>query len=92
MQYVIERSLMRGKAILYRVIVRTVFALFLFLFSLLINSPSLYALTLDNVRFGLHTDKTRMVLDLSSKAEYRVFTLDNPYRIVIDLPHKTQLK
>jgi N-acetylmuramoyl-L-alanine amidase len=77
---------MWGKAILYRIIVRTVFALFLFLFSLLINSPSLYALTLDNVRFGLHTDKTRMVLDLSSKAEYRVFTLDNPYRIVIDLP------
>jgi N-acetylmuramoyl-L-alanine amidase len=30
-------------------------------------------------------DKTRAVLDLSGKSEYRVFTLQNPDRVVIDL-------
>ena len=41
---------------------------------------------IDDVRFGLHPGKTRMVLDLTRVSDYRVFTLSDPYRIVIDLP------
>ena len=38
------------------------------------------------VRLGQHPDKTRFVMELSAKAPYEVFTLSNPYRVVIDLP------
>ncbi len=39
-----------------------------------------------DVRFGEHADKTRVVLDLSESVPYEVFTLAQPYRVVIDLP------
>jgi len=39
-----------------------------------------------DVRTGVHTDMTRLVLDVSDKVNYRIFVLDNPYRIVVDLP------
>ena len=39
-----------------------------------------------NARVGVHPDKTRFVIDLSTEVEFRVFTLASPYRIVIDLP------
>ncbi|HIF09808.1 MAG TPA: AMIN domain-containing protein, partial [Sneathiellales bacterium] len=35
-------------------------------------------------RTGEHPGKTRFVLELSEKPEYTIFTLDEPYRIVID--------
>lgn len=38
------------------------------------------------LRFGIHSDSTRVVLDLSSDLAYTVFTLPEPYRVVIDLP------
>jgi N-acetylmuramoyl-L-alanine amidase len=38
------------------------------------------------VRLGEHPDKTRFVMELSAKTPYEVFTLSNPYRVVIDLP------
>ncbi len=38
-----------------------------------------------DVRLGLHPDKTRVVLDLSEAPGYRVFTLADPYRVVLDL-------
>ncbi len=38
------------------------------------------------VRTGEHVGKTRFVLDLSEPADFRVFLLSNPYRVVIDLP------
>lgn len=34
----------------------------------------------------MHPDKTRLVLDLSEMSKFRVFVLDNPRRLVIDLP------
>lgn len=45
------------------------------------------ALTAEVSGFRVWTDpeKTRAVLDLSSGAEYRLFTLENPHRVVIDL-------
>ena len=44
------------------------------------------ALEVRDVRVGEHSDKTRFVLDLSGEASYRIFTLADPYRVVIDLP------
>ena len=39
-----------------------------------------------DVRIGLHEDRTRVVLDLSHKVKFSVFTLPAPYRVVINLP------
>ena len=40
-------------------------------------------------RIGPGKDKTRVVLDLSAKVGFAVFTLGKPYRVVIDLPPVT---
>jgi N-acetylmuramoyl-L-alanine amidase len=37
-------------------------------------------------RLGTHSEKTRLVIELSNEVEYRAFALANPDRIVIDLP------
>lgn len=44
------------------------------------------SLRVDQVRVGAHPDKTRLVIDLSSSADFRTFILDNPHRLVVDLP------
>lgn len=44
------------------------------------------ALSVDHIRMGVHPDRTRLVLDLSEAARFRVFLLTGPYRMVIDLP------
>lgn len=44
------------------------------------------ALNIDNVRFGVHSEKTRMVIDMSQSSEFRTFVLSDPWRLVIDLP------
>lgn len=60
---------------------------FLILFCLTALMPQIAAaLSIDDMRFGVHPDKTRIVLELSEVSDYRVFMLGNPYRIVIDLP------
>jgi N-acetylmuramoyl-L-alanine amidase len=41
------------------------------------------------VRLGGDEAQTRMVIDLSQKIDLRVFTLANPYRVVIDVPQVT---
>lgn len=38
------------------------------------------------VRIGTQPNKTRFVLDISEKIDFSVFTLADPYRIVVDLP------
>lgn len=38
------------------------------------------------VRVGLHGDRTRIVLDLDRAVEFDVFTLPEPYRVVLNLP------
>lgn len=43
-------------------------------------------LRVDNIRFGLTGDGTRIVFDLDRNAGFRAFMLDNPYRLVVDLP------
>lgn len=43
-------------------------------------------ISVTDARIGLHPDKTRFVIELSKTVKFRVFTLDNPKRVVIDLP------
>ncbi len=38
------------------------------------------------VRLGVNNGKTRVVLDLTKAVPYSAFLLENPYRLVIDLP------
>lgn len=61
---------------------------FLFLFFLLIFLPfsTANALDVNNVRFGVHPDKIRMVIELDEQSEFRAFSLKSPYRIVVDMP------
>jgi N-acetylmuramoyl-L-alanine amidase len=39
-----------------------------------------------DVRVGVHSDKTRLVVDLSEQVAFNLFTLADPYRVVVDLP------
>lgn len=49
-------------------------------------SSQSWALSVDDLRFGSHPDKVRMVLELDEVVDFRVFTLNSPERLVIDLP------
>lgn len=44
------------------------------------------ALSVNSLRIGTHPEKTRLVVELSRKADFRTFMLQNPSRLVIDLP------
>ncbi len=59
---------------------RPVIALILSLFSV-----SAFAAEVNGFRVWSDPDKTRAVLDLSETADYQLFTLDSPERVVIDL-------
>ena len=41
------------------------------------------------VRLGEHPGKVRFVMELTEEPRYRVFTLPDPFRLVIDLPELT---
>lgn len=45
--------------------------------------------SVESVRVGDHAKKTRFVVDLSDKVSFSVFTLADPYRVVIDLSEVT---
>jgi N-acetylmuramoyl-L-alanine amidase len=59
---------------------RPVIAVLLGLFSI-----SAFAVEVSGFRVWTDPEKTRAVLDLSARAEYQLFTLKNPDRVVIDL-------
>jgi N-acetylmuramoyl-L-alanine amidase len=40
----------------------------------------------NEIRVGRHEDHTRLVIDISQKVDVSVFTLADPYRVVIDFP------
>jgi N-acetylmuramoyl-L-alanine amidase len=44
------------------------------------------AVVVSDARVGLHSAVTRFVLDLSEDVSFDLFTLADPYRVVIDLP------
>ncbi len=45
----------------------------------------LHASEVENVRVWASPDKTRVVLDLDEPVDYRLFTLDGPDRVVVDI-------
>ena len=42
--------------------------------------------TASAVRYGVSGDQHRLVLDMSDRPAFRVFTLEAPYRVVVDFP------
>ena len=54
---------------------------------LILLSIPVFAADINGFRVWTDPEKTRAVLDLDSQVDYQVFTLDNPPRVVIDLPH-----
>lgn len=49
-------------------------------------AQSALALTVNDIRIGLHPDKSRVVLEMDRASKFRAFVLDSPWRLVIDLP------
>lgn len=49
------------------------------------NSPHAEAIAIES-RLGGDHEKVRFVVDLDKEVPFRVFTLANPYRVVVDLP------
>ena len=53
----------------------------------LASEPTLKPLQVVGVRIGEQKGKRRVVLELNRAAPYRLFTLENPERLVVDLPN-----
>ena len=58
----------------------------LFAFAAGLSFPAAATTEVTSVRIGDYAAKTRIVLDLSGKTEFDLFSLPDPYRIVINLP------
>ena len=54
--------------------------------SIVIAGQAAASISVSDVRLGSEADKTRFVVELSEAPRYRVFTLSDPYRVVIDFP------
>ncbi|MEQ9452845.1 MAG: N-acetylmuramoyl-L-alanine amidase [Pseudomonadales bacterium] len=52
---------------------------------LLLATLPAWATTLQSVRMHEAPDSTRVVFDTTAAVEYKVFTLENPHRVVVDL-------
>jgi len=62
---------------------------FFIAFIFIISSAAFAAeekLRVENIRYGETGGGARIVFDLNRKTDFRAFVLDNPYRIVVDLP------
>jgi N-acetylmuramoyl-L-alanine amidase len=55
------------------------------LLCVLISVPALAAVKVNEVRYTVAPETSRLVLDLNSSPTYKVFALPNPARVVIDL-------
>ena len=67
-------------------------ALFLVLITVFISlfsSPIFSKTQVNNIRFGEHADKTRIVIEVNNKINFSAFLLANPTRLVVDLPAVT---
>jgi len=51
-----------------------------------ISAPAIAKSTVTAVRIGDYASKTRIVFDLSEKVSFNLFSLADPYRVVINLP------
>ncbi len=43
-------------------------------------------LAIDGMRYGMSNQGVRIVFDLNKTTDFRIFTLSNPYRVVVDIP------
>ena len=59
------------------------------LYSVILIAPA-NAAEVETVRLSQKQDKTRIVFDISGNIEHKVFQLDNPRRLVIDLANVSQ--
>lgn len=66
-------------------------ALLIAVFGILGAIPAAIAVdgTVENIRIGQHPDKIRVVMDVSKTLDFKVFSLADPYRVVVDLPEVT---
>ncbi len=62
------------------------YTIVVFCFAVTFSGMHSYAQSVNQLRFGTHPGKVRMVLDVQNIDDFRVFTLSDPYRMVIDLP------
>ena len=63
-----------------------------FLILMLVGSTLNAAADVDGVRVWQSPSHTRLVFDLSQPHQHKIFTLDKPYRVVIDLAGNAQFK
>lgn len=63
-----------------------VLAFFACLLGVVAVAQTAHAFSVDNVRFGSHPGKVRMVVDLSETQAFRAYAMENPWRLVIDMP------
>ena len=55
--------------------------------AVLLMTPSSFAAgQVKDIRLGVSDARTRVVLDLGNKVDFDIFLLDNPRRVVVDLP------
>lgn len=58
---------------------------FIFILAISLLAAPLWAAQVDGVRLWRSPDSTRVVFDLSAPIKHRLFTLNNPARVVIDI-------
>lgn len=63
-----------------------IFSLFFFVAVFGNSAAAVERAVVSDVRVADHGPNTRFVLDLSAAVEAKIFTLANPYRVVLDLP------
>lgn len=51
-----------------------------------LSASTAHAFAVNDIRFGAHPEKVRMVIDLSEVKSFRAFAMENPWRMVIDMP------
>ena len=56
------------------------------LFATIAASGAFAKPVVSDVRIGVHSGATRVVLDLDGEVAYTIFTLPQPYRVIVDLP------
>ncbi len=72
--------MLKSRFFIFYVIIGTILGL------MVPNALAANDLAVNSVRIGTHPDKTRMVIELSRASDFRAFMLQNPSRLVIDLP------
>ena len=65
---------------------RVAISVLIWLVAAVATAEALAVPTVKGVRIGQHDDKTRLVLDLTESASFKIFIMTGPDRLVIDMP------